>query len=190
MPQTPRAVLGKSLQGLSLSPHTDPPAVTMLRCKGCFVLFLRVLLNSLEIASSCRCSASRTSGCQSWGLFAALLLHFPVQNPRENPSSCSHSPQGTLGALPLTWAHPGLLMEIREGIPAGAGQDFQPGALSWRKRHLCCLERWDGHVHPGFGGGAGIWSSLGRLRRRKQGCWAMTIPDQALPEPRDNSQGR
>lgn len=65
IPKIPMVVLGKELlwYGNYSSPHTDPSAVTALR--GCSVFFsVRVLLNSLEIAPSCRYSASRTSWCQ------------------------------------------------------------------------------------------------------------------------------
>jgi len=41
--------------------------------------------------------------------------------------------RGSAGAV----AREGSVM----GICAGAGEDFQPGALSWRKRQLCRLER-------------------------------------------------
>lgn len=62
--KTPRVVLGKESPGDYSSPHTDPSAVTVLTCTGCFVLFVRVMLNSLQITPSCSHSASRTSQCQ------------------------------------------------------------------------------------------------------------------------------
>ena len=57
------------------------------------------------------------------------------------------------------------------GICAGAGEDFQPGALSWRKRQLCCLESESRRGRMGtssciqdLGVALGLRRSLARLR--------------------------
>lgn len=62
--QNTQGCAGKGVPRNYFSPHTDPSVVTALRCTGCFVVFVRVLQNSLEIAPSSRYSASRTPWCQ------------------------------------------------------------------------------------------------------------------------------
>lgn len=44
------------------------------------------------------------------------------------------------GLCPTRGAAAGSDEDNVTGICAGAGEDFQPGALSWRKKQLCCPE--------------------------------------------------
>lgn len=170
-------------------------------CRLLWVFFMRVLLNSLEIAPSCRSSASRTSWCQcreaeraepqGWGLCAAVLSQFAVRISRENPSSCSQAPvlswsstHGTLGALPLARARPGLPMETagwdpcwsRGGFPAWSPLLEEKAALLSGERER---ERGGMGTSPrtrdlGFGA---PWPGCDGEGRG------------ALPEPLDNCQG-
>lgn len=180
IPKIPRVVLGQELSwyGNYSSPHTDPSAVTALRCAGCFVFFregaakfsgnrplLQILCKQNFMVSGQRGSEDLQGKSQQ---LLPGSLFVPEQHTRI--SRCLGFAQGCswcsgMGSVP----GPGRISRL-EPSPGGKGSSG-----SWRARE----GQRDGHVllHPRFGGATGVRSSLARLARGTQGCSAKATPD-------------